>query len=104
MPVYNCKIIIIVFLADNSSGILTKSADLVFKRTRISYKFAFIEYTIHFFHDLVSHFYPNADVHGSGLMRDIVFSAYTFKPIGAAAPCCHDGMIGTDFKILPSSQ
>ena len=93
MSVYNSEIVIIVFLADKTSRILTEGSHLILERLRIADKFGLVKHIVHVFHDLISDLYAHADIHRSRRMSYVIFCTDFFQPLRSPAACGHYSMI-----------
>ena len=86
------EVVVVVFLAYETAGVLTEGTHLVLERLRISDEFGFVKNAVDLFHDLVPHLYSDADIDGTRLVHYVVFSTQVFEPVGAAPARRDDGV------------
>ena len=98
MSVYHGQVVIIVFLADETAGILAEGSNLVFKGLGIPDELGLIKHVVNLFDYLVSNLNPHSDVHSSGLMSDIVLGTDFLQPFGTSSAGCNYRFIGCYFN------
>ena len=99
------EVVVVVFLRHEAAGVLAEGADLVLPRLRVADELGLVQHLVDLFHDLVAALDADADVHGAGLMGNVVLGAELFQPVCATAsgaddhrrrrgvPRCHCGDI-----------
>lgn len=100
VTVYDCKTSVVVFLRDDSAGVLTEGAHLILERPRISYELALVQYAVNLFHYLIAYLNANADIDRSGLMRYVMLGADTLEPVRTASTGGNYGMLCGDLGLL----
>ena len=100
VTVYDCKTSVVVFLRDDSAGVLAEGAHLILERPRISYELALVQYAVNLFHYLIAYLNANADIDRSGLMRYVVLGADTLEPVRTASTGGNYGMLCGDLGLL----
>ena len=100
MTVNNSKVVVIVFLTDETARILAEGSDLVFERTGITDEFRFIKNLVNLFHNLVAYFNTHTDVNRAGKMSYVVFTTDFFEPFRTSSACCNDSFVGINFCYI----
>ena len=100
VSVDDSEVVVVVFLAYETAGVLTEGTHLVLERLRISDEFGFVKNAVDLFHDLVPHLYSDADIDGTRLVHYVVLSTQVFEPVRAAPARRDDGVFGTHFFNL----
>ena len=62
VSVYDGKPAFVIFLRDESAGVLAERADFIVVRRDVTDKFAFVQHVVDFFHDFVAALNPDADI------------------------------------------
>ena len=93
VAVYHSKVVVVVFLAHKSAGILAEGAHLILEGLWIAYELGLIEYLVYPLHYLVSHLDPYPYIHCSRLMSYAVIGAEFFQPVRTPAAGSHNGML-----------
>ena len=100
MSIHHRQVVIIVLLADEAAGILAEGADLVLEGLRIAHQLGLIQHSVHHFHDLVADLHPDADVHRTGRVGDVMLGAQLLQPIRAPAAGGYHGVSGIDIQYV----
>ena len=95
------QVVVVVLLADEAAGVLTEGADLVLKRLGVPHQLGLIEHPVDGLHHLAAHLHPHADVHGAGLVGDVVLGAQALQPIRPPAAGGDDGALRQNLLLLP---
>ena len=88
------QVVVVVLLAGEAAG------DLVLEGPGPAHQLGLIQHTVHRLHDLVAHLHPHADVHGSGLVGNIVLGTQALQPVRPPAAGGDDRMAAGDFHLL----
>ena len=100
MTVYNGKVVVVIFLADKTAGVLAEGAYLVFKRLGIADVLGLIQHLVDTLHNLVAYLNTHSDVNRTRLMCYVVLGTHVFKPACTASARCDYGMLCADFTVF----
>ena len=95
------QVVVVVLLCHEAAGVLAEGADLVLPGLRVADELGLIQHLVHLFHDLVAALDANTDVHGAGLVGDMVLCTNFLKPVCAAAAGADDHGVAVDGAGLP---
>ncbi len=95
------QVVVIVLLCHEAAGVLAEGADLVLPGLRVADELGLIQHLVHLFHDLVAALDADTDVHGAGLVGDMVLCTNFLKPVCAAAAGADDHGVAVDGAGLP---
>jgi hypothetical protein len=84
------KVVVVVFLRHKAAGVLAEGAHLVLPGLGIADELGLIQHLVHLFHDLVAALHAHTDVHGTGLVGNVVLGADLFQPVCTAAAGAND--------------
>jgi len=90
------EVVVVVLLRHEAAGVLAEGAHFVFPGLRVADELGLIEHLVHLFHDFVAALDADADVHGAGLVGDVVLGTDLFEPVGAAAAGADDHGVAVD--------
>ena len=90
VSVYDGKPAFVIFLRDESAGVLAERADFIVVRRDVTDKFAFVQHVVDFFHNFVATLNPDADIDDARTAFYAVLSAQIVKPVRADATDCHN--------------
>ena len=94
------QVVVVVLLADKTSGILAEGPDLILERPGPAHQLGLVQHAVHRLHDLVAHLYPHADIHRAGLMGDAVLGAQVLQPVRPPASRGDDRVAAADLPLL----
>ena len=101
MAVYHSQVIVVILLAHKAPRILAEGPDFIFKWFWVSDELGLIEHIVDPLHDFIPHLHPDADIHCSRFMGDLMLCAKPFQPIRSSAPSGNHHILSKNLLALP---